>query len=805
MIKKIINKIKRLADLSQKTGGIIYGDKSLPKDLINNARNLAAEGIVLLKNDKDTLPLSSKDRLSVFGRVQYNYFYVGYGSGGDVKAPYCVNLIEGLKSKEKFTLNEDLLSLYDNWCEENIPDEGSWGNWPLNFKEMPLSDEQVKAAADKSDVALVVIGRAAGEDRDQKLIKGSFYLTDEERDLLNKVTNNFNKIIVLINSGNIIDLSWLKDYGDKITSLLYVWQGGMESGNAIADVLCADVTPSGKLPDTIAIDYKDYPASPYFGNKEYNNYVEDIFVGYRYFETFEKKVLFPFGFGLSYTDFAITSDFNYNKDKITVTVNVENIGKKYAGKEVIQIYFTPPEGLLCKPKKNLIAFKKTKELQPAETQTIVFEIALEDLMSYDDSGITGHKSSYIGEEGEYTFFCGASIQSLQETGKFKLNSPIIKKMQELCAVEGENQFEVMHFKNNEKHEISFNKVATKTSNVKDLIKKNMPHNIPLTGDKGIKLIDVKEKKSTLDEFVAQLSVKELDALCRGGLRMDFNLGAKGNAGAFGGIIQSLRDKGIPPVITTDGPSGIRLMRYASLLPCGTAIASSWNTDLTQSLYNCIGKEMIEKGSDVLLAPGINIHRDPLCGRNFEYFSEDPLLSGKLAAAIVTGLQKTGVSACPKHFACNSQETNRALNDSRVSERALREIYLKNFEICIKESNPLLIMTAYNKINGIFCYNNYELCTMILRKEWGYKGSLITDWWVKPSSDSNFKNIKNAAYRIRAQVDVLMPGGSRVLGRKDNYAVKSYKKGALTLGELQRSAKNVLNFILNCNVLDKKLR
>ena len=279
--------------------------------------------------------------------------------------------------------------------------------------------------------------------------------------------------------------------------------------------------------------------------------------------------------------------------------------------------------------------------------------------------------------------------------------------------------------------------------------------------------------------------------------MNSPLGAEGNAGVFGGVLQSLRDKGVKPIVTTDGPSGIRLKASCSLLPIGSLLSSTWNEALLSEVYKKVGEEMKDRGSDVLLAPGMNIHRNPLCGRNFEYFSEDPLLSGKSAAAVVRGLQSAAVSACPKHFACNNQETNRTKNDSRVSERALREIYLKNFEICIKESSPLNIMTSYNKVNSVWSHYNYDLCTQILRNEWHYEGNVITDWWMQKSKSPEFPEMRDNAYRVRAQVDVLMPGGERVGKRKpDGTLLKTYNKpDGITLGELQRTAKNVLKTVL----------
>lgn len=807
MFKTIIKKIANgLGALSQNTGGKIDANKCLAHDIAPLARQLSAEGIVLLKNDNNTLPLSLNNNLAVFGRVQYNYFYVGYGSGGDVKSPYYVNLLEGLKNNNNININNDLEQLYKNWCVNNVPDEGYWGHWPLHFPEMPLNDDIVKNSATQSDVALVVIGRAAGEDRDQSLIKGSYYITYEEDNMLSLVCNYYNKVIVLINSGNIMDLSFISKYGNKITSLIYAWQGGMESGNAIADILSGKTTPSGKLTDTIAINYTDYPSCDNFNNKLFNNYAEDIYVGYRYFNTFaQDKVMFPFGFGLSYTQFKLNSTFNYKADKIYIDVQVENTGDKYSGKEIVQVYFSAPQGKIGKAQLSLVAFKKSLELKIGERDKLTFEISLDELFSYDDKGYTGHPSSYVLEEGVYSFYVGNCIDSVDKVGEITISADIVVPSIKVCAVEPQHKFNILYPKmENGIIKKEYKSVATRTANLKERIIKNMPAAIPYTGDVGIKLVDVKNKKVKLDDFIAQLTPYELEILCRGDLKMNSRHGFIGNAGAFGGISKSLQNKGIPPVIVADGPSGIRLLAYASLLPCGTAISCSWNAQLVEKTYNELSKEMSAYGVDVLLGPGMNIHRDPLCGRNFEYFSEDPLLTGEISAAMVNGLQSGGVSACPKHFACNNQESYRSINDSRVSERALREIYLKAFEICVKKSSPHNIMTSYNKINGVFSYNNYDLCTTILRGEWGYKGNVMTDWWTKPSTDPDFKNVKNCAYRIRAQVDVLMPGGNKVTNRYDKSAYKSYKKKALTLGELQRSAKNVLSFILNCNSTSDKL-
>ena len=738
----------------------------------------------------------------MFGRVQIDYFAVGYGSGGDVKAPYIINLLEGLRENPAIQINEQLAEIYETWCPKNKPNHGSWSHWPRFHQEMPIDEAVVKQAAKASDVAIVVLGRASGEDRENVLEKGSYYLTDQEVNLLDKVTIAFKQVVILLNCGSIIDMSWADKYGDAISSILYVWQGGMESGRAVANVLSGAVTPSGKLTATIANRYKDYPSSKNFGKKAFNNYVEDIFVGYRYFETFARTaVKYPFGYGLSYTDFKMDTRKVADKGgKIFVDVKVTNSGAKYAGKEVVQVYYGAPQSALGKAVKSLAAYGKTKLLQPGERQTLTLVFDVAHMASFDDGGKTGYKSAYVLEAGDYPIYVGNSVRTAEVQGIYRQPSlQVIEQLAETAVVKPEHKFERMTAKADGagRVRLAYEPVPTVTTSLKDTIQSRLPKGVAQTGDKGYKLIDVKKGIVTMDEFIAQLSLDELEALCRGDYTMNSPLGTPGNAAVFGGTLPTLKDKGVVPVTTSDGPSGIRLSVYASLLPIGTNLACTWNEDLIERLHQKLGAEMIKKGSHVLLSPGMNIQRDPLCGRNFEYFSEDPLLTGHTARAVVKGIQSQGVSACPKHFACNNQETNRTRHDSRVSERALREIYLKGFEICVKEAKPQNIMTSYNKINGVWGHYHYELCTVILREEWGYQGNVMTDWWMQSAGDPNFIKLRDNAYRVRAQVDVLMPGGKRSGKRKqDPSLLESYgKDGGITLGEMQRCAANVLRFVM----------
>jgi beta-glucosidase len=751
----------------------------------------------MLKNN-GLLPL--KDiTVSVFGRVQHDWFYVGYGSGGDVVAPYKISLMQGLEKNGKIKYNKELSAVYADWCKANRPDDKEWGKWPTHYDEMPITSQLVTRAKSQSDAAIVVIGRSAGEDRDSLLEEGSFYLTKTEENLLDTVAASFDKIVLLINSGNIIDFSWFGKYKDRISSLLYVWQGGMESGNAVCDILCGDESPSGKLTTSIAEKYEDYPSSNNFGGKDFNNYAEDIFVGYRYFETFAKDaVVFPFGYGLSYTNFEIEatcgSAVNGN---VSVDVSVTNTGS-FAGSEVVQVYYCAPQGVLGKPARQLAAFRKTGLLQPGSKESFNISFPLELMASYDDAGKTGNKSAYVLEAGSYSIYAGNSVRSAKNVGSITVDRlTVCSQLQETAAVDAGSKFKRIAAKENTDGSIAkiMEDVPVRSVSLKDRILANMPKEIQQTKDMGFKLPDVVAGKVSMEAFVAQLNIEELEALTRGDLIMNSPLGPLGNAGTFGGITPSLREKGIIPVTTTDGPSGIRLKQYCSLMPCGMALASTWNTRLLNDLATLHGKELSAKGSHVLLAPGMNILRNPLCGRNFEYFSEDPLLSGKMGAALVSGLQKNGKSSCPKHFACNNQEKYRNTNDSRLSERALREIYLKGFEICVKEAKPKNIMTSYNKINGVWGHYHYDLCTAMLRGEWGYEGNVITDWWMRPSQDPDFPALSNNAYRVRAQVDVLMPGEGPA--KDDRSLLDSYgTENGITLAEIQRTAMNVLRFVVS---------
>ena len=754
----------------------------------------AAEGAVLLEND-GTLPL--KDKFALFGRAQADSFYTGYGSGGDVIKPYRVSIAEGILKERGLAPDAELLETYRKWAKEHPVDHGYWGNWPLNYPEMPLTEDFVKGVAARAETAVVILGRAAGEDRDCLLQEGSYYLKAEERNMLALAKKYFKKLVVLLNIGNVIDFSWVDEFSPN--AVLLLWQGGMETGNACAKLLSGAVSPSGKLTMTIAKRYEDYPASN-FGDASHTDYTEDIYVGYRYFETFAKeKVRYPFGYGLSYTAFSVDPSLTYDEQGAEICVKVKNTGN-CAGRCVVEAYVQKPFGKDGNPKRELVGFYKTGLLPAGGEEEAVIPVPVYRVTTYDEE-----TSSEVLLGGEYVFFAGEDVRSAKEAGRVTTEGRVLRHL----AERGAPRMPFPVFRAEDKGgEYALVQVPVRLarSDVKAEMAASIPpeslweaHTEPCTFE------DVRAGKVPLRAFVSQLSFDELEAVSRGDYKMNSPLGPEGNAGAFGGVLPSLNRKGVPPVITTDGPSGIRLKRASSLIPIGTLLACTFDEALVSEVYAGVGEEMRERGSDVLLAPGMNIQRSPLCGRNFEYYSEDPVLSGKIAAAAVKGIQSAGVSACPKHFACNNQEFNRNNHDARVSERALREIYLKGFEICVREANPHCIMTSYNKINGVWAHYHFELVRGILRGEWGFGGCVMTDWWMKRARCPEYPKLKDNAYRIRAGVNVLMPGGDYIGKRKPDGTVRAaMKKDGLTMAELRRNAEEVLGFVLHSSAEMKEV-
>ncbi|MBO4629939.1 MAG: glycoside hydrolase family 3 protein [Treponema sp.] len=769
----------------------------------NTARQAIAEGCVLLENN-GVLPLKKDSTVSVFGRIQTNYYKSGTGSGGKVNVSKVWNIVEGLEESGFVKVNQELKKIYEDWEKENPYDEGmGWGKERWSQDEMPLTAQIVDNAAAVSDIALVIIGRTAGEDKDNSATKGSWFLSDGELEMLKQVRAGFSKVAVLLNVGNIIDMSFVQEI--KPDSVMYVWQGGMLGGLGTADALTGKIPPCGKLTDTIAAKIEDYPSHKWFGNLKENFYCEDIFVGYRYFETFAKdKVLYPFGYGLTYSSFKVESESatdDRTGKKLNLKIKVTNTGN-IASKEVVQIYVSAPNGKLGKAARVLVDFEKTELLEPGKAQELDFEIPYERFASYDDGGYTENKSCFLLEEGNYKVYAGTDVRSAPQVFDFTLDSLlVIKQCEEAYAPV--RAFERMHAQPD--GTLTMQPTPLATVDMWERRKKRLPEEIAFTGDKGYKLKDVLEGKVDIKDFVAQFTDEELACFTRGE-GMGSSLVTPGTASAFGGVSPRLHDYyGIPVACCDDGPSGMRLdcgMKAFSL-PNGTAIACTFNKKLVKELYTLTGHEMHATNVENLLGPGMNIRRHPLNGRNFEYFSEDPFVTGAMGSAMIQGLQAAGVTGTMKHFCGNNQEANRHGIDSIISERALREIYLKGYEMAVKNGGDS-VMTTYGSVNGIHTSSSYDLNTTILRDDWGFKGIVMTDWWALLNEPGEVPNKTNFAVMLRAQNDIYMccPDGKTDASGENTF--KALADGTLTRAELQRTAINVCSHVMHTLAMKRLL-
>lgn len=772
---------------------------------IEAAVNTVSEGVVLLKNEGNALPLGKNESIAVFGRIQLHYYKSGTGSGGMVNVSKVVGITDGLIDAGA-SVDEELLDIYKKWDDENPYDNGvGWGAEPWSQKEMPLDDSIAANAARKNAAAIVVIGRTAGEEQDNKLEKGSYYLTDTELDMIRTVRKHFGRMIVLLNIGGIIDLSFLDDDETSPDALMIVWQGGMVGGTGTARVLLGEVSPSGKLPDTIAYKVSDHASDRNFGDPDKCVYAEDIYVGYRYFETFAKdKVRYPFGFGLSYTDFELNCDkAEKYGNTVEISVNVKNTGAVSSGKEVVQLYCEAPQGKLGKPARSLCGFEKTGSISPNASWIVNFKFDISSLASFDDSGKSGHKDCFVLEAGEYNIYMGSDVRSAKKCFSFTLDETIVVSEHKQLLAPHTAFDRILPTVSADGFSEGSEATPLNGIDADKIITERMPAEIPQTGDKGIKLIDVKNGKNTMDEFVAQLSDDDLACIIRGE-GMSSPRVTPGTTSAFAGVSDTLVGYGIPSCCTSDGPSGMRLDcgTKAFSLPNGTLIASTFNKELAFDLFSLAGLEIAYNKVDCLLGPGMNIHRHPLNGRNFEYFSEDPMLCGEMAAAELKGLQTAGVTGTIKHFCCNNQELNRHFLDSIVSERALREIYLKGFETAVKKGGAKTIMTTYGSLNGVWTAGNYELNTMLLRDDWCYDGVTMTDWWANINRRGEKPDKKDFAAMARAQNDMYMVCADST--HHDDNVIKMLASGGLTRGELQRNAKNICAFAMNTRAMERLL-
>ena len=800
------------------------------------AREAVAEGIVLLENRDNILPLPAGSRIALFGRSQFCYYKSGTGSGGMVNTAYVTGIREALEKDGRFALNGELNKIYEDWLEDHPFDMGAgWAGEPWFQEEMPVSRELAENVRKKSDTAVIIIGRTAGEDKDNLAAEGSYLLTQTEEEMLAAVCSVFERTVVLLNVGNIIDMKWVEKY--RPGAVLYVWQGGQEGGNGVLDILSGDVCPSGRLSDTIARDIEDYPSTSNYGDDVRNFYIEDIYIGYRYFSTFApEKVLYPFGFGLSYTNFDIRATAAGTlTEGMNIHAKVSNMGS-HAGKEVVQIYCQAPQGVLGKPARVLCGFAKTKNILPGKSHELNIRFPMSCVASYDDSGVTGHKSCFVLEPGEYVFYAGSNVQDARPCGTFTIcgDTVVLERLEEaLAPTEGFACMKPGTQREDGTYDVDWQQVSLRTVDPAqrrlDRLSAQAPgvqHFQPqsesqqaghlpsgtvqrepakgpqagaddhFTGDKGYRLTDVESGKVSMEDFLAQLTEEELCCLVRGEGMCSPKV-TPGTAGAFGGITEGLAHYGIPAGCCADGPSGIRMDcgTIAFAMPNGTCLACSFNEKLSEELYEWEGLELRKNKVDTLLGPGMNLHRNPLNGRNFEYFSEDPLLTGKMAAAQLRGLHKYSVTGTIKHFACNNQEHRRSFADSVVSERALRELYLKGFEIAVKEGQARSIMSTYGPVNGIWTAGSYDLLTTILRDQWGYTGIVMTDWWAKANNEGEPASVQNMGAMVRAQNDLYMVTGDALSNSGGDNSMEELKQGKVTRMEFVRNGANICRFLL----------
>ena len=598
-----------------------------------------------------------------------------------------------------------------------------------------------------TDVAFYILSRVAGEGADRYDKEGDYYLTETEKKQLSDICSLYKHVVVAVNTGGLADLSFMDEFSN-IEALLQIVQPGMESGNAFADIVSGAATPSGKLTDSWAYKYEDYPNSESFshnnGNVDTEYYKEGLYVGYCYFDSFDVPVRYGFGYGLSYTDFETkVTGVSCADEKVVIETETANVGNTNSGKEVVQIYVTCPAGKLEKEYRRLVAFGKTEILAPGEKESQKFEIALDRLTSYSEE-----KAGWVLEAGDYVFWAGNSLADSVPCGVLKLDEEVIlTKTDNICPLNGDlDELKQVPEKMQEKYKKLY----------ADAEEKKLPGIVLADGPAGLRL---------LKHYVVQ------DGKI---LPTDFKNSVEG--GFF-----CENDPKQP---------GDVYNQYCTAIPVGTLLAQSWNEKLIEELGEMIGGEMEEFHVTLWLAPGMNIHRNPLCGRNFEYYSEDPFLSGKMAAAMTKGVQKVpGCGTTIKHYACNNQEDNRMGSNSILSERTLREIYLKGFEIAIKESQPMFIMTSYNLINGVHAANCNDTCTKAARCEWGFKGMIMTDWTTtEHGSDCT------ASGCMRAGNDLVMPGAA---SDRENIK-KELDEGTLSLDDLKACISRTVDIIWQSN-------
>ncbi len=796
-------------------------------DNLEVAYQAACEGMVLLKND-GALPFQTK-KVALYGPGASMTIKGGTGSG-EVNERHSVTILEGLEDRGFEVTTRCWIQNFEDSYKEAEAAYKIEKRKRVNLLKMdsimsmlfdnfrtpcgrPITHIDVEAS--NTDSCIYVLTRQAGEGGDRKAEKGDLFLTAEEKNAIRFCAEHYEKFLLVINCGSSIDMAFVDEI-PGINAILYLCQLGTEGGHAFADVVSGAVSPSGKLSDTWARQYADIPFSQEYsylnGNLKEEYYKEGIYVGYRYFDSFGVEPAYPFGFGLSYTDFAIRSaGVSVDGSVVTAKANVSNTGSVFSGKEVVQLYVSAPNGQLHKEYQSLTAFAKTTTLAPGSRQNLTLSFDLRSIASYREAD-----ASYILEAGDYILRLGNSSRNTIPVGVLNLEQEIVVSRHcHVCPVQD-----------------SIEELQA-PARVEEQVAAGIPHIV--VDPEAIELVEysyelpAQEPCAWVNRFMDTLSLKDMAEIVVGigmfGGETRFHM-----PGSVGNTTSKFWDKGLANVALCDGPAGLRIQKrstvdkngkvkavdmalsifeafpdfvkkfmvgdpekdtviyqYTTAFPVANALAQSWNTALMHQVGHAIYREMKEYGCTYWLAPAINIHRNPLCGRNFEYFSEDPRLTGVMAAAITQGIQQEdGFYVTVKHYACNNQEDNRNFVSSNVSERALREIYLRGFETCVREGGAKGIMTSYNKLNGVYTANSHDLCTKLLRCEWGFDGVVMTDWF------STNKGQANTALCMQAGNDLIMPGG----GSFKKEILNGVKSGLIQEEDVRRCCANVVKSIMN---------
>ena len=827
------------------------------------SKEAAEEGMVLLENENQALPLSQGSKAALFGTGSYGTIKGGTGSG-DVYNRYTISVYDALTS----TYNISNMAWWGEYlktfeekkaqaAEEKKDNDyvkytqGRFGGADsfLAIDQALTQSDMDKAKAGGVTTAFYTVSRVSGEGADRTIGKGDYELSEVEYNNIKLIAKNFDKCVVLLNVGGVVDTKFFSEI-EGVDGLVLMSQAGMEGGNALADILTGKTTPSGKMTDTWAKNYSDYPAATTIGDNDGDNkqedYKEGIYVGYRYFDTFNITPAYEFGYGKSYTSFDVEPlTVAADENNVSVTVNVTNTGDTYSGKEVVEVYFSAPDGSIEKPYQELAGFAKTDNLAPGESQKLTVTYKTTEMSSYDEA-----KAAYVMEDGDYIVRVGDSSRNTKVAGVLTLDKDVVteqlsnqltldKNWKDLSKT-GKTPYsykdEAAQIKAAARIALPSAKIKTENNASKIDEKKVTTY---LTADAAkdykaaenevvetvdavpanTKLIDVYDGKVSMESFVASLDDTQLANLANGisgASTSGDTWGADANSvtGAAGETSQLyFNSLGIPNTVEADGPAGIRVTaettdkdgnavyNYCTAFPIGTLLAQTWNTDLVNRVGKAIGEEMVEIGVTLWLAPGMNIHRDPLCGRNFEYYSEDPALTGYVGSAITAGVQSNkGVGVTIKHYITNNQETNRSAVNTSVSERTLREIYLKGFEMVVKSAQPMAIMSSYNKVNGTYACENFDLLTSVPRGEWGFDGMVMTDWGAG--------NRAGVDTMMHAGNDLVMPGRTQdrmiaaLQGNPVGTTADPNLDKALVRGDIQKCVSRVLTMIMRSSQFGK---